>query len=330
MSQPEKPRSLVLLVNLGTPDEPTPKSVGRYLREFLADPRVVEIPRIIWWFILNLIIVPFRSAKSAAAYRSIWSERGSPLLVHSRDLCAAVQEHLSRDGSEAPPQVRLAMRYGKPNIPGELLEACRQGIERVLVLPLYPQYAAATTASTWDALAGALAGLRHIPEVHFLSDYHDDPAYIDAVATSVSRYWKANGPAAKLLFSFHGLPERSRALGDPYHDQCQTSAALIAARLGLDASQWQVVFQSRFGPAEWLKPYCVDVLASLPGQGATEIDVICPGFAADCLETLEEIAIANRELFMNAGGRRYRYIPALNSSPAHVAVVAGLIQRWLA
>jgi len=323
-------KTAVLLVNLGTPDAPTAPALRRYLREFLSDPRVVEIPRAIWWFILNLIIVPLRSPRSARTYQTIWTDRGSPLSAHSTDLGESLQEHLEREfGAGEELAVYVAMRYGNPSVHSQLQSIRQAGFDRLLILPLYPQYSAATTASTFDAVVDTLRGWRHIPELHFISDYHCDPGYIDSVATSIGHYWKTNGPAPMLLFSFHGLPARSRALGDPYYDQCQETASLVARKLGLEASRWQVVFQSRFGPAEWLKPYCVDVLASLPGEGKREVDVVCPGFAVDCLETLEEIAIANREVFLHAGGTQYRYIPALNSSPVHASLLAGLIRRTL-
>lgn len=320
----------VLLVNLGTPEAPTSSAVRRYLKEFLSDSRVVEIPRFIWWLALNLLILPFRSVKSARAYRSIWTEKGSPLAVYSMDLGVALQEYLSRElGADSRPEVSVAMRYGQPALAAQLETLRHSGVERILVLPLYPQYSATTTASVCDAAFAALRTWRHIPEIHLISDYHDDSGYIGAVAGSIGQFWKANGHGDRLLFSFHGLPERSRSQGDPYYDQCQRSAELIAHKLDLEPSRWQVVFQSRFGRAEWLKPYCIDVLRNLPGQGIGEVDVVCPGFAVDCLETLEEVAMTNREVFLGAGGTRYRYIPALNSSPLHVAMLSDLIRRTL-
>lgn len=323
-------KTAVLLVNLGTPDAPTVPAVRRYLREFLADPRVVEIPRVAWWFILNVFILPFRAAKSAHAYSTIWTEKGSPLLVHTTDLSIALQEHWARDQAGGEDlAVGVAMRYGQPSVAAQLDSFRRRGFGKLLVVPLYPQYAAATTASTFDAVFDAVRRWRRIPDLQLVSGYHDDPAYINAVATSITQFWKARGDCEKLLLSFHGLPERSRALGDPYYDQCRTSAQLIAQQLGLGADRWQLVFQSRFGRAEWLKPYCVEVLAELPRSGCRNVDVVCPGFAVDCLETLEEIAIANRDVFLNAGGRHYRYIPALNSGPLHVSMMSTLIQREL-
>ncbi|MCU0734503.1 MAG: ferrochelatase [Methylotetracoccus sp.] len=323
-------KTAVLLVNLGTPDAPTVPAVRRYLREFLSDPRVVEIPRVAWWFILNVFILPFRAAKSAHAYRTIWTDKGSPLLVYTTDLGVALQEHLVRDrGGLMDLEVGVAMRYGHPSVAEQLDSLHRRGFGKVLVIPLYPQYAAATTASIFDAVFDTVRKWRRIPDLQLIGDYHADTAYIDAVASSIGQFWKARGDTGKLLFSFHGLPERSRALGDPYYDQCHASANSIAQKLGLEPTRWQLVFQSRFGPAEWLKPYCVDVLAELPRAGCQDVDVVCPGFAVDCLETLEEIAIANREVFLKAGGRNYRYIPALNSGPLHVSMMSKLIQREL-
>ncbi|QSA95573.1 ferrochelatase [Methylococcus sp. EFPC2] len=309
----------LLLVNLGTPDAPTAAAVRRYLAEFLGDPRVVEIPRPIWWLILHGFILRLRPRKAAHAYASIWTEQGSPLLVLTKALAEAVHAEL---GDDIP--VELAMRYGRPAIRERLEGLKARGVNNIIVLPLYPQYAAATTASIFDAVSATFTRWRHIPSWSFFSDYHDEPAYIEAVADSIAAYWQEHGRAERLLMSFHGLPERSRALGDPYYDQCVRSAALIAARLGLGEGAWQLVFQSRFGPAAWLKPYCVDVLKSLPGEGVRSVDVVCPGFAVDCLETLEEIAIANREVFLEAGGSSYRYIPALNDSPGNARLIAGL------
>lgn len=314
----------VLLVNLGTPEAPTPAAVRRYLREFLWDPRVVEIPRPIWWPILHGVILRLRPRKSARAYKAIWTEEGSPLLVFSRGLAEALKAELrGRFGREVP--VEIAMRYGRPDIAGRLAELQARGIERFLILPLYPQYSASSTGAVFDAVAAALTRTRHVPEIRFLSDYHDHPAYITAVANSIKNFWRKNGRGDVLLMSFHGLPERSRKLGDPYYEQCQVSARLIAERLQLEEGAHQVVFQSRFGPARWLQPYCIDVLRQLPQRGIRRVDVVCPGFAVDCLETLEEIGMANREVFLQAGGTDYRLIPALNASPGHARALAEII-----
>ena len=318
----------VLLCNLGTPEAPTPPALRRYLAEFLWDPRVVEIPRPIWWLILHGLVLRLRPRKAAKAYRSIWMEKGSPLLVLTEELAQAVRGELSRL-AHGEMLVEIGMRYGRPAIGTQLEKLKAASVDRILVLPLYPQYAAATTASVFDAVAQRLRQWRHIPELRFISDYHDDAGYVGAVSASIEQFWQENGRAALLLFSFHGLPERCRRLGDPYYTQCLRSASLIAERLGLEQGSWKMAFQSRFGPAEWIKPYCVDVLKALPGEGVKTVDVVCPGFAVDCLETLEEIAMTNREVFLGAGGEQYRYIPALNSSPGHARMLSDLVLRML-
>jgi ferrochelatase len=323
MKQPF-PKTAVLLVNLGTPEQPTPASVRRYLGEFLADPRVVEIPKPIWWLILHGVVLRVRPAKSAKAYQSIWMERGSPLMVFTEDLGAALRDELKERGVDDV-AVAIAMRYGKPSIPDQLTRLKESGVRKFIILPLYPQYAAATTASIFDKVAETFSRWRHVPGLWFISDYHLDPGYIAAVASSIEQFWKANGKSELLLFSFHGLPERCRKLGDPYYDQCVSTALAITGKLGVPDNAWKLVFQSRFGKAEWIKPYCVEVLKELPSQGIKSVDVVCPGFAVDCLETLEEIAIANKEVFIEAGGESYRYIPALNASVDHARMLADLI-----
>jgi len=321
-------RCAVLLVNLGTPAAPTPAAVRKYLAEFLMDPRVVEIPRPVWWLILHGIILRVRPRKSAHAYASIWTPEGSPLLVYSRRLTDAVRRELAEQlGAEVV--VELAMRYGQPSIAGQLEALRAQGCERFLVLPLYPQYAASTTATAFDAVADTFKRWRAVPELRFVRDYHDHPRYIAAVADSIERHWREHGRSGFLLFSFHGLPERSRELGDPYDQHCQTTTRLIVERLGLQEGAWQLVFQSRFGPAKWLQPYCVEVLKELPSRGVKAVDVVCPGFAVDCLETLEEIAITNKEVFMQAGGESYRMIPALNDGPEHAKLLADIAMAAL-
>ncbi|MDD2767104.1 MAG: ferrochelatase [Methylococcus sp.] len=312
----------VLLVNLGTPDAPTPKAVRRYLREFLSDPRVVEIPRALWWLILNLIVLRVRPKKSARAYRSIWTERGSPLLMLTQDL----RDALASDTRFAA--VEAAMRYGTPSIRSKL-EVLKTQADTLVVLPLYPQYSAATTGSVFDAVCGAVKPWRYIPSLHFISDYYRAPAYLEAVAASIRSFWQDHGRPERLLFSFHGLPQRCTDLGDPYASQCKDTARKIAGLLELSDGEWLLAYQSRFGRAEWLKPYCIDSLRELPAQGIRQVDVVCPGFAVDCLETLEEIAIANREEFLKAGGERYRYIPALNANPAHADVLVSLLEPYL-
>ena len=314
----------VLLINLGTPEAPTPAAVRRYLAEFLWDRRVVELPRPLWWPILHGFVLRVRPRRSARAYRAIWTEAGSPLLTLSLSLAEAVRTELSARRGQAV-LVELAMRYGKPGIAERLEALSTQGAERILILPLYPQYSASSTGSAFDAVAAALTRRRRVPELQFVSDYFAHPSYIAALAERILEFWRVRGRARFLLMSFHGLPERSRELGDPYHEQCQASARLIARHLGLEDGAWQVAFQSRFGPARWLKPYCIDVLRALPQQGIREVDVVCPGFAVDCLETLEEIGIVNQAAFLRAGGARCRLIPALNDSPEHARALVDLI-----
>lgn len=317
----------VLLVNLGTPDAPTPAALRRYLAEFLWDRRVVEIPRAVWWAILHGIILRVRPAKSAAKYAAVWTPDGSPLLAIGRRQQAGVQARLG-DGAHGPVHVALGMRYGQPSIAAALRELRAAGCERLLVLPLYPQYSAATTATAFDAIAAELAHWRRLPELRCVMQYHDDPDWLDAVAASLRAHAERHGGyAERVLFSFHGLPKRNLALGDPYHCQCLKSARLVAERLGLADGHWAVSFQSRFGRAEWLQPYTSTTLTAWARAGTQTVDVVCPGFAADCLETLEEIAIENRALFEAAGGHELRYVPALNDAPAHLDALAGLIRR---
>lgn len=309
----------LLIVNLGTPEAPTAKALRRYLREFLGDRRVVPLPRILWIPLLYGVISILRAPRSAKAYQKIWMNQGSPLAVHTLQLA----DQLRKQGW----RVEAAMRYGQPAIAKGLEKLKDQGCETLFVLPLYPQYSITTTASVFDKVVELLGRWPQQPSFYFLSDYHDDPAYIAAIADQVKQFWQENGRPQRLLFSFHGLPEKSREQGDPYYDQCLNSARLIAQALNLAESDWQVVFQSRFGPARWLQPYCVDVLQALPEQGINQVDVLCPGFAVDCLETLEEIALTNREIFLAAGGKQYRYIPALNDESRQVKMLENLIQK---
>lgn len=315
----------VLLVNLGSPEAPTTSRVRRFLREFLGDPRVVNLPRALWWVILNFFVLPFRPRKSAHAYRQIWTDKGSPLMFYTRQLSEKLVDSIGSDNV----RVDYAMRYGKPKVADKLNALKAQDVDEIVVLPLYPQYSSTTTASIYDAVDDVIRPWRHIPSLHFISDYHADQAYIDALAESIKKFWHKHGRNELLLMSFHGLPAKLTEWGDPYYHQCQKTAALVAERLELHENQWKLVFQSRFGKAEWLKPYCVEVLQDLPQQGSKEVDVVCPGFAVDCLETLEEIAMANKEVFLQAGGKSYRYIPALNDSEKHVEVVAGLVSKYL-
>lgn len=342
-----RPRLGLLLTNLGTPDAPTKSALRRYLAEFLWDPRVVEVPRPIWWLILNGIILNTRPARSAAAYASVWTDEGSPLMVISERQLEGVLQRLggvrcdvprgeespssSTDvgslAGDAPVVGALGMRYGRPSIARGLRALRQAGAERVVVLPLYPQYSAATVGSTFDSVAEALRRERWVPELHFVSGYDLEEDYIDAVADSIREYWAEHPPGECLLFSFHGVPKRYLLAGDPYHCQCHRTARLVAERLGLSPERYRVSFQSRFGREEWIKPYTDETLKAMPGDGIRSVDVVCPGFSADCLETIEEIGEENREYFMEAGGERYAYIPALNDRPAHLDALAGIVQR---
>ena len=323
------PRAGVLLVNLGTPDEPTAPALRRYLRQFLSDPRVVEIPRPVWWLILNGIILNVRPKKSAAKYASIWSPEGSPLKVHTERQADLLLGLLGSRVKPAP-LVEYAMRYGSPSVAQQIGRLRAGGCDRVLVLPLYPQYSASTTASVFDAVGEAVAHLRNVPELRLVKHYHDDPRYVAALAESVRGHWAEHGRGDVLLMSFHGVPRFSLDKGDPYHCECQKTGRLLAEALALKPEQYRVCFQSRFGGAEWLKPYTADTLAELPGRGVKRVDVVCPGFVADCLETLEEIAIEGRQTFLDAGGQAFQYIPALNERPAWIAALAGIAADHMA
>ena len=320
-------RTAVLLVNLGTPDAPTPAALRRYLAEFLSDPRVVEIPRLVWWPILHGIILRTRPAKSAAKHASIWLPEGSPLAVWTRKQAKLLAGALEERGHRL--FVRHAMRYGQPSV-ASVLDALRaEGVTRVLVLPLYPQYAAATTASVSDAVLAWAVAARRMPELRFVGEYHDDPGYIGALASQVTEHWQTNGRAERLVLSFHGVPERSLTLGDPYHCQCLKTARLLGERLGITAPQILVTFQSRFGKAKWLEPYTEPTLRALAAEGVKSVDVMCPGFVGDCLETLEEIALEVREAFMESGGETFNYIPCLNDRPDWISALASVAERHL-
>lgn len=321
----QPPRAGVLMINLGTPDAPERGDLRRYLKEFLSDPRVVEFPRVLWWLILNLVILNVRPARSAEAYRKIWTDQGSPLLVYTRGLVKAVSRQAAERWSRAP-IIEVAMRYGKPSIPAALRRLHEAGVYRLLVLPMYPQYSGSTTGSTFDAVAQELTGWRWVPELRFANGYHDATLYIDALAERIQRAWRLQR-GELLLMSFHGVPERYLTQGDPYHCQCHATARFLAEKLDLSPDQWQVVFQSRFGREAWLQPYCDETLKSLPARGVRSVDVVCPGFAVDCLETLEEIAMQNRELFEEAGGESFQYIPCLNDEASHSELVLNLIEQ---
>ncbi|MDX2436466.1 MAG: ferrochelatase [Acidobacteriota bacterium] len=317
----DPPPAGVLLVNLGSPEAATAGAVRTFLRQFLADPRVVELPRLRWWLIRNLFILPFRPLRSARAYRKIWGPEGSPLIATSRHQAADLEWELGKRIGRVLP-VFAGMRYGKPSIEAALGVLRRRGCRRVLVLPLYPQYSATTTASTLDAVFEELTTWRCVPELRTVNDYHDHPGYIGALAASLQDLWHEDGKSSRVLLSFHGLPERYVAAGDPYEQQCRTTAALLSERLEIDPEKIDLGFQSRFGREPWIGLETAKLLKEAGLAGTTGLDVICPGFAADCLETLEEIAIAGRKIFTKAGGSGFRYVPALNRRPDHIGALA--------
>ncbi|MCW8908551.1 MAG: ferrochelatase, partial [Sedimenticola sp.] len=315
----------VLLVNLGTPDSPSVADVRRYLKQFLSDPRVVELPRSLWWLILNGAILRLRPKRSAAAYRQVWTDQGSPLLVESRAIAEELQQALA-GRLRQPVRVELAMRYGAPSIARGLEQLRQANARHILVLPLYPQYSATTTASTFDEISRVLGGWRWLPELRFINHYHDDPGYIRALADSVRRFDPDDSSRDRLLMSFHGIPQSYADQGDPYAEQCHTTAQRLADELGLQPQQWAITFQSRVGRQPWLQPYTDETLKQWGAEGVSRVDVICPGFPADCLETLEEIGEENRDYFLQAGGEQYRYIPALNRDPLHIEALASLVE----
>ena len=321
----------VLLTNLGTPDEANPKALKRYLKQFLSDPRVVEVPRLLWWFILNGVILNIRPRRSAKAYQTVFTDQGSPLLFHTVSQTKAVAAELATRGYPDL-VVDFAMRYGNPSFQSVLERMMQQGVRKLIVLPLYPQYSASTSASSFDELARDFMQRRWLPDLRFISHYHDYPAYIAACANRIREHWQQHGQADKLLFSYHGIPKRYLMNGDPYHCECYKTSRLIAEALQLKPEQYVTTFQSRFGREEWLKPYTDETLKALPAQGVSSVQVFCPGFSADCLETIEEIGEENKEYFEHAGGKRYEYISALNDRPDHIQALSQLIidnlQGW--
>ena len=323
------PRIGVLLTNLGTPEAPTAKALKPYLKQFLWDPRVVEVPRLLWWLILHAFILTTRPKKSAEAYAEVWTDRGSPLLYHLEDQVAGVTERLKADWGDNI-VVKGAMRYGQPSIGSQVQALISEGVQQLVVLPLYPQFGGPTTASTFDALTDELQGQRWVPDLRFLSSYHDHPAYIKALADSIRSHWDEHGRADKLVLSYHGMPKRYLLEGDPYHCQCMKTSRLVAVELGLAEDDYMSTFQSRFGRDEWLKPYTDETLQGLPDQGVKSLQIICPGFSADCLETIEEIGMENRDYFIEAGGERYEYIPCLNATEQHIGVLTTLVNEQLA
>ncbi|MGB6976850.1 MAG: ferrochelatase [Gammaproteobacteria bacterium] len=318
----------ILLTNLGTPDAPSPKAVRRFLAEFLSDSRVIEISRTFWLPFLHGLVLNTRPFISAAAYQKIWTPEGSPLLVISRKQQHALHQALDKRLNESV-LVALGMRYGTPSIAEALDDLKNANVHRILILPLYPQYSSATTGSTFDAVVDVLKTWRWVPELRMIGQYAENEDYTSALAASIEVHWGQEEPGQKLLFSFHGLPERTIALGDPYYDLCHRTAQRVAEKLQIPPDYWQVVFQSRFGRTAWLQPYCEPTLIELAQQGYKYVDIICPGFAADCLETLEEINIRYRQRFLQAGGEKFHYIPALNDSPNHIHALTNLIMKNL-
>ena len=327
-SHHQQPKVGVLITNLGTPEAPTPKALRKYLAQFLADPRVVEVSRLLWRCILHGVILRIRPRRSAAAYKTVWTEKGSPLMIHTQAQCDALTQSLKKVYGDDM-VVAFAMRYGEPSITRTLETMQQQGVRRLLVLPLYPQYSGATTGSTFDAIAEDFMCRRWLPDFRFIGHYHDYPPYIEALASSIEKHWEAHGRADKLLMSYHGVPFRYLKNGDPYHCECHKTSRLLAERLGLPKEIYMTTFQSRFGREEWLKPYTDHMLKAFPEQGVKSVQVVCPGFSSDCLETIEEIGEENREYFMEAGGERYEYIPALNATEPHISALTQLIQAQL-
>lgn len=328
---PTPAKTAVLLINLGSPEAPTKKALRPYLAEFLSDPRVIDLPRWQWLPILHGIILNVRPKKSAHAYEQIWWDEGAPLIVITERQTAALHEQLAEVGLGGV-IVDYAMRYGQPSIASKLKRLAEQGVERLMVVPMYPQYADATTASVFDGVAQALAKQRFIPELRVVRNWHDHPQYISALADSVRRHFAEYGKPQKLLMSFHGVPKRYLEEGDPYFCHCHKTARLLVEALSLEEEDYRLVFQSRFGREEWLQPYADKTIEALPKEGVTSVSVICPGFSADCLETLEEMAMGNRDLFMENGGKRYDYIPCLNDDEAHITLLRDLVcqhgQGW--
>ncbi len=315
------PRTGILLIQLGTPVAPTTRAVRAYLKEFLSDPRVVEIPALPWWLVLNLFILRRRPAQSAAKYAKIWSREGSPLAVHTARQATLLKGYLG-ERIKTPHAVAWAMRYGEPSIARTLLRLREEGCDRILALPMYPQYSMSTTATAFAAVFEAFGAMRNMPGLRLVRSFHDHPAYIAALARNINDYWMANGRPEKLVMSFHGLPRSTLLRGDPYHCECHKTARLLAEELGLGSDQYVLTFQSRFGPREWLKPYTIDTVTELGRRKVGRVDVVCPGFVADCLETLEEVGIENKAAFQKAGGKEFNLIPCLNERHEWIQALA--------
>lgn len=320
------PSTGVLLVNLGTPEAPTGKALRPYLREFLSDPRVIEWPRWLWRPVLEGIILRVRPSRSAKLYEQIWTEEGSPLLVISQEITDKLEQMLNQ-AAGSPVKVALAMRYGQPSIAAGLAELRQNNVQRILILPLYPQYSATTVGTIFDEVFDTLKQWRWVPEIRTINHYYEHPLYAEAIAGSIRQYWSENGRGDKLLLSFHGIPQSYAKKGDPYRQHCEKSVDLIAQALEIAKDDVFLTFQSRFGPEEWLQPYTDETLISWAEEGISHVDTVCPGFATDCLETLQEMGMENRDLYLEAGGKEYAYIPALNASPVHIELLADLVQQ---
>ena len=321
-------KTAVILVNLGTPDGADRRSVARYLREFLSDPRVVEVPRLLWWFLLNFLIVPFRTSRVCENYRSIWLDQGSPLKVITQKQVKALQAALDQ-ASDGQFITSYAMTYGDVSLAERIQSYCDEGVRKIIVLPLFPQYSASTTAAVYDQLAALVKTYRHIPDIRIVHHYHDCPSYIKALADSIRQHWQYKGQAECLLMSFHGIHKNYVVKGDPYYGQCKATALALAEELGLSSQQWAFSFQSRFGRLEWVKPYTDEVLQRWGSRGLESVDLVCPAFSSDCLETLEEIDQKSRQIFLQAGGKKFAMIPCLNDSPLHIQLLEELVYSRL-
>jgi ferrochelatase len=324
----EIPAVGVLLINLGTPEAPTAKALRPYLRQFLSDPRVIEISRPLWWLILNLFILTRRPKASAELYANIWTEEGSPLLLTSQRIAAAVGERLSSEYG-TPVHTALGMTYGEPSIPAALAELKAEGCRRIVVFPLYSHYSSSSTGASFDAVMKELMTWRWVPELRTIHQYHDDPAYVRALAATVREHWAEHGEPEKLVTSYHGIPRRYFLNGDPYHCQCHKTTRLLAEELGLPEDRYEVTFQSLFGREVWLQPYTDVTLEAMARSGIRRVDVLCPGFSVDCLETIDEIDRENRHVFLEAGGEEFHYIPCLNDRPDHLELLADQVRRNL-
>lgn len=322
-----KKETTVILTNLGSPSEPTAAGVRKFLAEFLSDSRVVEVPRLLWLCILYGFILPFRPGRVSKLYQRIWTDRGSPLVVYMESLGEKLQRLLRNEYSDMSPSVSVAMTYGKNRLSDVLEEISENNSRRIVILPMYPQYSATTTGAVYDCYSNLIKKTRDIPDCRIIKEYYSEEIYLDAVATSIRQFWHQNGACKRLLFSFHGLPQRNSDLGDPYEQQCRFTAREVASRLGLNETEWGISFQSRLGPAKWLEPATDKLLRQWAENGVKDVDVVCPSFSVDCLETLEEIAITNRGFYQSAGGEGFRYIPCLNDSQAQLDLILALLKK---